>query len=169
VHPIDYVIDCADGVTDKAAIVHYCVLKRIPIVVSGGAGGITDPTLIRVSDMARALGCTLLMRVRKKMRQSYGYPSGTNMNKYGDKVDRRWGILAVHSLPTGVPRQSGESNGSGRKCDAIYGNTCFGTGTIGLALSSVAINAIAMQSFTIPKQNMLIRAAEEVKIENIQD
>jgi tRNA A37 threonylcarbamoyladenosine dehydratase len=50
---LNYVIDCADGVTDKAAIIDYCAKRGIPIVVSGGAGGITDPTLIRTSDMAR--------------------------------------------------------------------------------------------------------------------
>ena len=149
---LDYVVDCADGVTDKAAIVDYCVRIGIPIAVSGGAGGITDPSLIRVSDMARAVGDTLIMRVRKKLRQDYGYPEGRNTNAQGLKVDKKWRVMVAHSLPTGSVRQA-QSRGEGsRKCDAVYGNSCFGTGTLGFALSSIVVNAIATDSVTIPRR-----------------
>ena len=149
---IDYVVDCADGVTDKAAIVDHCVRNSVPIAVSGGAGGITDPSLIRVSDMARAVGDTLIMRVRKKLRQDYGYPLGMNTNSMGVKVDKKWRILVAHSLPTGSARQAQNQGQGSRKCDAIYGNSCFGTGTLGFALSSIVVNAIATDSVLIPRR-----------------
>ena len=149
---VDYVVECADGVTDKAAIVDYCVRRGIPIAVSGGAGGITDPSLIRVSDMARAVGDTLTMRVRKKLRQDYGYPEGRNTNAQGLKVDKKWRVMVAHSLPTGSVRQA-QSRGEGaRKCDAVYGNSCFGTGTLGFALSSIVVNSIATDSVIIPRR-----------------
>ena len=156
---ISYVVDCADGVADKAAIVDYCVEHQIPIVVSGGAGGLTDPTLIRVSDMARSIGDTLVMRVRKKLRRDYGYPAGEQTNAAGRKIDKKWGVQVVHSLPMGGVRQvsSGkEERGAlvGRKCDVMYGNACFSTGTVGFVLASVAVNAIASGSSVLPRTNL---------------
>lgn len=74
-----------------------------------GAGGLTDPTLLRVTDLSRALGDSLIMRVRKKLRQDYLYPSGENVNngcngnKKG-KSGKTWRIAAVHTLPTGLSR-----------------------------------------------------------------
>ena len=47
------------------------------LVTSGGVGGLTDPTLLTISDLAYAEGDSLIMRVRKLLRQTYLYPSGT--------------------------------------------------------------------------------------------
>jgi tRNA A37 threonylcarbamoyladenosine dehydratase len=44
----DFLIDAADGVTDKAFMIDACVRSGTPIVVCGGAGGLTDPTLLRI-------------------------------------------------------------------------------------------------------------------------
>lgn len=44
----DFLIDAADGVTDKAFMIDACVRSGTPVVVCGGAGGLTDPTLLRI-------------------------------------------------------------------------------------------------------------------------
>ena len=44
----DYLVDAADGVTDKAFMIDACVRSGTPVVVCGGAGGLTDPTLLRI-------------------------------------------------------------------------------------------------------------------------
>lgn len=44
----DFVVDAADGVTDKAFMIDACVRSGTPIVVCGGAGGLIDPTLLRI-------------------------------------------------------------------------------------------------------------------------
>ena len=77
----DYVVEAADGVSDKAAIVDACVRSGTPVVVSGGVGGLTDPTLIRVSDLNDVVGDNLLMRTRKRLRQKLGYPAGQQMSQ----------------------------------------------------------------------------------------
>jgi len=59
-----FVVDAADGVTDKAYIIDACVRSGTPLVVSGGVGGLTDPTLLRVSDITAAAGDKLIMQVR---------------------------------------------------------------------------------------------------------
>jgi len=43
------------------------------------------------------------MRVRKKLRQQYGYPLSVG-HAGGKKKVKRWGIQAVHTLPTGFSR-----------------------------------------------------------------
>lgn len=60
----DFVVDAADGVSDKAAILHTCVLSETSIVTSGGVGGLTDPSLITINDLTAVSGDNLLMRVR---------------------------------------------------------------------------------------------------------
>lgn len=44
----DFLVDAADGVTDKAFTIDACVRSGTPVVVCGGAGGLTDPTLLRI-------------------------------------------------------------------------------------------------------------------------
>lgn len=149
-----YVCDAADGVSDKAAIIDACVASGTPVVVSGGVGGLTDPTLIRTSDMARVLGDSLIMQVRKKLRQKYaGYPKGLEV-KNGQKIDKKWGISCVHTLPTGskrgTPRDPDSEGSSFRKCDMFFGNAAFSTGTVGLIMASVVVNEIADAKCTVP-------------------
>lgn len=149
-----YVCDAADGVSDKAAIIDACVASGTPVVVSGGVGGLTDPTLIRTSDMARVLGDSLIMQVRKKLRQKYeGYPKGLEV-KNGKKVDKKWGVSCVHTLPTGskrgTPRDPNSEGSSFRKCDMFFGNAAFSTGTVGLVMASVVVNEIANAQCTVP-------------------
>ena len=150
-----YMVDAADGVSDKASIIDACVQSGTPVVCSGGVGGLTDPTLIRSNDMARVIGDSLIMHVRKKLRQKYGYPLGLEA-KNGKKVDQKWGINVVHTLPTGVRRgtpssEASSSSSSLRKCDLVFGNAAFSTGTAGFIMSSVVVNEIASNSLTIPK------------------
>lgn len=78
------------------------------IVVSGGAGGLVDPTLLRVTDLSRTLGDNLSMRVRKKLRQDYFYPLGdaTSVKTKKPKTVKLWNVPCVHTLPTGARRQA---------------------------------------------------------------
>lgn len=151
---ITYVLDCCDSVNDKVHIIDSCVRNQIPIVISGGAAGLTDPTSLRISDIASAEGDNLIMRVRKKLRQQFGYPSGST-----NKLRKPWNILAVHTEPTGFTRGeksliSNECNlkteSSWRKCDGNLGNACFITGTVGFFMASVAVTAVATGQALIP-------------------
>lgn len=77
-------------------------------VVSGGAGGLVDPTLVRVTDLSRTLGDNLAMRVRKKLRQDYYYPLGDAVSQKTKKAKpiKLWNVPCAHSLPTGSRRQA---------------------------------------------------------------
>lgn len=168
------VLDAADSVSDKSAIIDACRRYNIPIVTTGGVGGLVDPTLLRVSDLSSTNGDNLLKQVRKKLRQKYGYPSIDEADKKlkpEHKVKRRpWGIPAIHTLPTGTARglpivcdavdpevKDKEStpkkrvgDGGFRKCDTNFGNACFTTGTAGFIMASIATKQIATGSYLIP-------------------
>lgn len=136
----DYVVDAVDSASDKAAIINACVCSNTPVVTCGGVGGLTDPTLLTISDLAQAEGDSLLYKARRTLRREYGYPShrekqgggsngghveggGTiynpgNMKNIKVKRTRKWGILAVHTLPTGVSRTPTRSTQSSEDDDA---------------------------------------------------
>lgn len=156
-----YVVEAVDGVADKASIIDACVRRRIPVISSGGAAGLVDPTLLAVSDMVAAEGDNLIMRVRKHLRQRLKYPRGDEFKAVHDKAARvPWNISVVHTLPTGISRspQSLVSSSSScdasasswRKCDGLLGNACFVTGTMGFLMASTIVNAIATESSSIP-------------------
>lgn len=52
----DFVVDATDSVSDKAAIIDACIKSGTPVVTSGGVGGLIDPSLITVSDLAHVKG-----------------------------------------------------------------------------------------------------------------
>jgi tRNA threonylcarbamoyladenosine dehydratase len=85
----DYVLDACDSFRVKLELVVYCKRQKIPLIVSGAAGGRTDPTLVRVRDLSRTEHDALLSLIRRKLRTEFKFPS----NK-----DRYFGIPAVYSL-----------------------------------------------------------------------
>lgn len=72
---------------------------------TGGVGGLTNPALITSSDLVDVTGDNLLMWVRRKLRQMYKYPQQLDgVTKGKNKAPRKWGITAVHTVPTGKSR-----------------------------------------------------------------
>lgn len=69
----DFVIDCIDNFRVKAELIAHCRRQKIRIITLGGAGGQCDPTKIRLTDLARSQHDPLLSRVRKQLRQEYGF------------------------------------------------------------------------------------------------
>ena len=172
-HNFDVVLECADGVSDKAAIIDACVRKEIPVITTGGVGGLTDPTLLRISDLTKAEGDNLLKRVRTMLRQNYGYPKVPE-GKKGIKPPKKkpWNILSVHTLPTGITRglpicssatdassssseRTSRSEGGFRVCDTKLGNACFTTGTAGFIMASEATKMIATGQYSYPSVHIV--------------
>ena len=72
----DFVLDAIDAERDKAAVVACCVHHRVPILVTGGAGGVDTLSETVVEDLATATFNRLLQRVRRILRRDYGFPKG---------------------------------------------------------------------------------------------
>lgn len=94
----DFVVDGIDGVDDKASLLAACVDLKVPAITSGGAGGLTDPTALRTCDMVECENDRLMKKVRKKMRQQYGFPKGTPGNLASAQVGVQRRRLSFFSL-----------------------------------------------------------------------
>jgi tRNA A37 threonylcarbamoyladenosine dehydratase len=85
----DLVLDACDSFRSKVEMIAWCRRRKLPVVVSGSAGGRTDPTQVRVRDLSRTEHDALLALVRKKLRAEFNFPK----NK-----DRYFSVPAVYSL-----------------------------------------------------------------------
>ncbi|WP_414636552.1 tRNA threonylcarbamoyladenosine dehydratase, partial [Arenimonas sp.] len=70
----DLVVDACDSFRSKVELIAWCRRRKLPLVVSGSAGGRTDATQVRVRDLSRTEHDALLALVRKKLRSEFNFP-----------------------------------------------------------------------------------------------
>ena len=85
----DLVLDCCDAFRVKVETIAWCRRRKLPLIVSGSAGGRIDPTLVRVRDLSRTEHDAMLALIRKKLREEFRFPRGPK---------RYFGVQAVYSL-----------------------------------------------------------------------
>lgn len=85
----DLVIDCCDAFRVKVEMIAWCRRRKLPVIVSGSAGGRIDPTLVRVRDLSRTEHDAMLALIRKKLREEFRFPRGPK---------RYFGVQAIYSL-----------------------------------------------------------------------
>ncbi|WAW10475.1 tRNA threonylcarbamoyladenosine dehydratase [Oxalobacter vibrioformis] len=137
----DYVIDAIDDMFAKTALIAWCRENGIPLVTVGGAGGQTDPTQIAVCDLCRTEQEPLLARVRKRLRQKYGFPRGL----------RPFGIDAVYSTeplryPEGVSKALPdilEERALAETDSLRFGTSVTVTASFGMVAASVVLRRLA--------------------------
>lgn len=137
----DYVIDAIDSIKFKCAIIYYCKRNKIPVVTTGGAGGLTDPTMITVSDLAKTWNDPLAAKVRSQLRYQYGYTKNPK---------RSFGIKCVYSTQQQrYPNQDGSVDyakpgvkGVHLDCSMGFGSATQVTASFGFVATSIAIEAI---------------------------
>jgi tRNA A37 threonylcarbamoyladenosine dehydratase len=135
----DYVIDAIDHVQAKMSLVHYLRRHKIKLVVTGGAGGLTDPSMIEVNDLTRTFNDPLLAMLRSKLRHQLDYSRNPK---------RRYGIDCVFSTQQPLyPSENGSvsyaKSGIGNQttldCATGLGSfvgvtACFGMTAVALAI-----------------------------------
>ncbi|MDH5766284.1 MAG: tRNA cyclic N6-threonylcarbamoyladenosine(37) synthase TcdA [Gammaproteobacteria bacterium] len=137
----DFVIDAIDSIKFKAAIIYYCKRNKIPIITTGGAGGLTDPTAIEVKDLARTWNDPLAAKVRSRLRHKYGYTKNPK---------RTFGVQCVFSTEQqSYPRPDGSVShakpgikGVTLDCNQGFGSATFVTATFGFVAAARAIEKI---------------------------
>ena len=85
----DLVLDCCDAFRVKVEMVVWCRRRKLPLIVSGSAGGRTDPTLITSRDLSRTEQDAMLALIRKKLRDEFQFPRDRK---------RYFGVTAIYSL-----------------------------------------------------------------------
>lgn len=138
----DVVVDGIDEVRLKARLIATCRELRIPLVVSGGAGGKRNPAAVRTDDLSFATNDRLLRLVRKELRKHHGYPEESSRIPFG--------VRAVFSIENarypwadGTVREDPEPGGHLRlNCETGFGSSTPVTGTFGFATAAEAIEII---------------------------
>ncbi|WP_249976191.1 tRNA cyclic N6-threonylcarbamoyladenosine(37) synthase TcdA [Vreelandella olivaria] len=142
----DHVVDAIDSVIAKAALIAWCKRRKIPITVTGAAGGQTDPTRIQVADLTRTEHDPLLSKVRSRLRRDYGFSRNPK---------RRFSVECVYSDEQLVyPGSDGEvclqKPGSGEAtrldCASGFGAATFVTGTFGFVAASKVLERLAKKA-----------------------
>ncbi len=135
------IVDAIDDCKNKCLLLSRCKKAKIPVVTTGGAGGKRDPAQVIVADITKSYNDPLMARVRKKLRQEYGFSRNPK---------RSWGIPCVFSPEEVV---YSDSDGSVCKakpenvelqldCNSGYGTASFLTGTIGFHATAKAIELV---------------------------
>lgn len=123
-NPPDLILDCIDDVKAKLALMLHCRFNKIPLIVSGGAGGKIDPLKIRVADLSKTEQDPMLAKLRAQLR------SKGICKKPKDK----FGITCVYSIDN--PFSSADV------CPSA-GLRCGGYGSAVVVTSSFAMVAVA--------------------------
>jgi len=135
----DYVIDAIDSIKFKSAIIYQCRRNKIPMITTGGAGGLTDPLAIQVKDLSRTYNDPLAAKVRARLRSEFHFPRNTQ---------RSFRIECVFSSQQPVyPKDDGSVShakpgihGISLDCSLGYGSATAVTATFGNVAASRAIN-----------------------------
>ncbi|WP_347455995.1 tRNA threonylcarbamoyladenosine dehydratase [Acinetobacter thermotolerans] len=120
----DIILDCIDDVKAKLVLMLHCRFNKIPLIVSGGAGGKLDPLKIRVADLSKTEQDPMLAKLRAQLR-SKGICK---------KPKEKFGITCVYSIDN--PFSSVEV------CPSA-GLRCGGYGSAVVVTSSFAMVAVS--------------------------
>ncbi len=135
----DYVIDAIDSVKHKSALIYFCKRNKIPIITTGGAGGLSDPTAIEITDLSKTYNDPLAAKVRSQLRYHYNFTRNPK---------RRFGIECVFSTEQQLYPQADGSVGQEKPsvkgvsldCNSGYGSSSCVTSVFGFAAAARVIN-----------------------------
>lgn len=115
-------LDCTDDMNAKVAIALHCRFHKLKLMVSGGAGGKTDPTKIAVADLKEVHQDPLLAKLRTKLREK-----GINR-----ALKEKFGIACVYSSE---PPKTVKACESGLHCGGYGSSVAM---TCGMAMVMVS-------------------------------
>jgi len=128
------IVDCIDDAKAKAALAAFCKAQKIPLIMTGGAGGRLDATRIKTADLSKVTNDKLLAKVRNLLRRDYTFPKGEKS---------KFNIPCVYSdEPVTKPDAACEADGiTGLNC-AGYGSSVCVTAPFGFAAAGLMLSAL---------------------------
>jgi tRNA threonylcarbamoyladenosine dehydratase len=124
-------LDATDDLRAKKAMILWLQAQKSlsRLIVSGGAGGKTDPTRIEVADLSETLQDPLLSTLRYDLRKHHGFPRQGKMK-----------IKVVFSRQPSV--KSDDCDPSAKLACAGYGSLVTVTAVMGMVAASEAISGL---------------------------
>jgi tRNA A37 threonylcarbamoyladenosine dehydratase len=146
----DFVIDAIDSLQNKCVLAAHCKEKNIPLIVTGGAAGKRNPSMIKVDDLGLACNDSLLFSLRKRLRQEFSFPSGAGFTRSKKQI---FNIACVYSAEEPMfPKSDGSvcsvadaSVNLKLDCETGMGSITHVTGTFGFLAASHVIDKIALK------------------------
>jgi len=134
----DYVIDAIDSVNQKSALIAYCKRNKIPLITTGGAGGLLDPTAVQIADLSKTYNDPLAAKVRSRLRYHYNFSRNPKS---------RFGVECVYSTEQqmypqadgNVGQQKTGIKGVNLDCNFGYGSSSCITAVFGFTAAARAI------------------------------
>lgn len=131
----DYVIDAIDSIQYKATAIYTCKRNKIPIITTGGAGGLTDPSMIHIKDLSRTYNDPLAAKVRAKLREEFNFSRNTK---------RSFGVECVFSGQQQVyPKADGSVGHEKPGVHGVHLDCRFGYGAASFVTASFAFTAVS--------------------------
>jgi len=136
---LDGVVDAIDVIRFKAALIQFCRRRKIAVITTGGAGGLTDPTAVATADLSRTWNDPLAAKVRSRLRSEFGWTKNPK---------RRFGVECVFSTEQPLyPRPDGSVShrkpgvhGKTLDCDSGYGSVVTVTACFGMVAAARLLN-----------------------------
>ncbi|MBI0426653.1 ThiF family adenylyltransferase [Psychrobacter sp. NG27] len=132
------ILDCVDDMSAKLAIALHCRFNKLKLICAGGAGGKTDPSQIRVSDLRDSYQDPLLAKLRNKLRHEKGINSA---------LKDKFGIKCVYS--TEPPKVDKSCQAGGLQCGG-YGSAVVVTSVVAMVMVSEALQLLIKQAMRKP-------------------
>jgi tRNA A37 threonylcarbamoyladenosine dehydratase len=136
----DAVFDAIDSLRHKILLLKMCRRRKIPLIVSGGAGGRTDPTRVQIEDLARTKNDKLLQKMRKELRMKHSYSRD---------LKKKFGVTCVYSselardpFEDAMDCELVDSQSRKLDCESGFGTAGYVTGAFGLAAASWIIERL---------------------------
>ncbi len=129
-HQPNVVLDCMDDVKAKIALIWHCRFNKIPLIVSGGAGGKVDPLKVRVADLSQTEQDPMLAKIRRELRT----------NGMCKKPKEKFGITCVYSIDNPFVPDVGCYTG-GLQCGG-YGSAVTVTAVFGMVAAAEVLKKL---------------------------
>lgn len=121
----DYVADCIDSITPKLNLIKACRDKKVKLISSMGAGGVLNPSKIKVANISTTRNCPLARHIRKRMKQ--------------ENIAFKFKAVYSEELPDKDTMQ--ETDGTNYK-RSYYGTISFIPAMFGLYAAATIVNSL---------------------------
>lgn len=138
----DMVLDCTDQAAAKVAMILETRSRKQALVVCGGAGGKTQPLMLRSGDLAQAANDALLARLRNTLRRQHGFPKAADA---AGKVRKRVPRMGVRVLwfdqPAILPSAWTDAKAAAPMAGGPQGLSCAGYGSVIMVTATMGLVA----------------------------
>lgn len=126
-HHYDFIIDCIDSISCKAALVYLSQQQGIPVISAMGAGGRLNPASVEISSLHKTHTCPLAREMRRQLRKLKG--------------NLKYPVVFSTELPKkGSEHQAVSSKTNPGKSRSVNGTISYLPGQFGLMMAGYVIH-----------------------------